>query len=81
MDQTTFNRSNDYVIDIFEVNGTSTYKSIIYNGVYHFSDTTYSIRGVGTQTVTTGALTAIQIAFPGSSFGGGKFQLYGYAKA
>jgi hypothetical protein len=81
MDQTTFNRSNQYVLDIFGVNGASTYKSVLFGGTYHFSDTTYSIRGAGTQSVTTGALTGLEFSFPGSSFGGGTFQLYGYAKA
>lgn len=80
MDQTTFNRSNNYEITIYGVNG-SGFKSIVYNGTYHFSDTTYSINGAGTQTVTSGTLTGIQVAFPGSSFGGGTLQLYGFAKA
>ena len=80
MDQSTvWNRSNHYVIYFFAVNGSSTYKSVIYDGTYHFSNVTYSIRGAGTQTATAGALTGAQFAFPGSSFGGGKFQLYGYA--
>lgn len=80
MDQTTFNRSNNYEITIYGVNG-SGFKSIVYNGTYHFSDTTYSINGAGTQTGTSGTLTGIQVAFPGSSFGGGTLQLYGFAKA
>lgn len=80
MDQTTFNRSNNYEITIYGVNG-SGFKSIVYNGTYHFSDTTYSINGAGTQKTTSGVLTGIQVAFPGSSFGGGTLQLYGFAKA
>jgi hypothetical protein len=82
MDQSTvWNRSNQYVIYFFAVNGSSTYKSVIYDGTYHFNDVTYSIRGAGTQTATAGVLTGAEFSFPGSSFGGGTLQLYGFAKA
>jgi len=74
-------RANNYVIDIFAVNGATTWKSIIYRGVYHISNVTYTIIGSGTQTDSSGKLTGMQFAFPGSSFTSGKFQLYGYAKA
>lgn len=80
MDQSVlFNRSNQYEVDFYAVNGTSTFKSITYNGVYHFASVTYQIIGAGTQTVTSGKLTGVEFTFPGSTFGGGKFQLYGYA--
>ena len=79
MDQVTFNQSNQYEIDFYAVNGASTFKSIVYNGIYHFLNNSIRIMGAGTQKVTSGVLTGVEFTYPGSTFGGGKFQLYGYA--
>jgi len=76
---TGFNPSNYFEVDFFAVNGASSYKSVMYNGVYHYSDITNRLMGGGTQTGTSGVLTGAKIFFTGGTMSG-KFQLYGYAK-
>ena len=73
------NRTNCYQLTFFNVNA-NTYKSVLYDGIYNISGSTYRVMGSGLLDSTTGSLTGVKLFLPSSNITG-KFELYGIKKA